>query len=232
MPTIVFANSKGGAGKTTSALAIAQVLAYSGASVALLDADPNQPIKAWAERQPSRVPHGLSVIGGVTETTILDAIDDACRTHAFVLVDLEGTANLAMSYAIGRSDLVIIPMRGSQLDADQTVRVISLIRREEQAYRRPIPHTVLFTATSPAIRSRDLASLRAELASHGVHCLDAEMTERAAFRAMMQYGGTLYDLTAAEAHNPDAAIENATAVADAVINRINQKKEPDNGRAA
>lgn len=232
MPTIVFANSKGGVGKTTSALALAQVLVRSNASVALLDADPNQPIKAWASRDPSRVPDLLTVVPDVSESSILDAIDREAQRNAFVLVDLEGTANLAVSYAIGRADVVIVPMRGSQLDADQTTRVIALIQREEQAYRRRIPHAVLFTATSPAIRSRDLAHLRQELEANGVFCLPTELTERAAFRAMMQFGGTLYDLTGAEVHNPEAAIENAEAVAAAVIDLIANKKEPNNGRAA
>lgn len=232
MPTIVFANSKGGVGKTTSALTIAQVLTQAGSTVSLLDADPNQPIKGWVARDPERLPASLDIVPDLGETSILDAIDEAAARSAFVLVDLEGSANLAMSYAIGRADLVIVPMRGSQLDADQTARVISLIRREEQAYRRVIPHAVLFTATSPAIRSRDLIHLQDAMAQNGVPVLPVELTERAAFRAMMQFGGTIYDLSRAEAHNPEAAIENAEAVTAAIIETIKKNKETNDGRAA
>lgn len=39
-----------------------------------------------------------------------DAIDAEAQNSAFVIVDLEGSANLAVSYAIGRADLVLIPM--------------------------------------------------------------------------------------------------------------------------
>ena len=232
MPTIVFANSKGGVGKTTSALTIAQVLTRADSTVSLLDADPNQPIKAWAARDPDRMPPSLAIVPDLGETSILDAIDEAAARSAFVLVDLKGSANLAMSYAIGRADLVIVPMRGSQLDADQTARVVSLIRREEKAYRRAIPHAVLFTATSPAIRSRDLTHLQVALAQNGVPVLPVELTERAAFRAMMQLGGTIYDLTQMEAHNPEAAVENAEAVTAAVIETIKKNKETEDGRAA
>ena len=49
---------------------------------------------------------------------------------------------------------------------------------------------------------------------------------------MMQFGGTIYDLSQAEAHNPAAAIENAEAVTAAVINIIKKNKETNDGRAA
>ncbi len=60
MPTIVFASSKGGVGKTTSALALAFVLAKAGAPTTLIDADPNAPLTRWAECQRRRknVPDG------------------------------------------------------------------------------------------------------------------------------------------------------------------------------
>lgn len=217
MPVIVFANSKGGVGKSTSAVILAQVLAKRGASVALIDADPNQPLAAWVERDKARVPANLKLVDRVSENTIIDAIDTAAEGHAFVIVDLEGSANLAVSYAIGRADLVLVPMQGSQLDADQSRRVIDLIHREEKAFRREIPYAVFFTRTSAAIRSRDLVHIQNDLASAHVPVLPVELTERAAFRAIMQLGGTLYDLTPAEVSRPEAAIENAEAFGRAVM---------------
>jgi chromosome partitioning protein len=47
MPVFAFANPKGGAGKSTSALILAQALTRSGASVTVIDADPNRPILDW-----------------------------------------------------------------------------------------------------------------------------------------------------------------------------------------
>ena len=48
MPVIVFASSKGGVGKSTTALTLSHALARGGASVTLIDADPNAPLEAWA----------------------------------------------------------------------------------------------------------------------------------------------------------------------------------------
>ena len=50
MPTIVFASPKGGAGKSTSAVVLATELAGRGATVAIIDADPNKPVSRWANR--------------------------------------------------------------------------------------------------------------------------------------------------------------------------------------
>lgn len=229
MPVVVFANSKGGVGKSTSAVVLAQVLAHWGATVSLIDADPNQPLSAWLDRDRDRVPTDLSLMSGVTENSIIDAIDKASEQSAFVIVDLEGSANLAVSYAIGRADLVLVPMQGSQLDADQASRVVRLIGREEKAFRRDIPFAVFFTRTNPVIRSRDLTHIQEDLDTNGIPRLPVEMTERAAFRAVMQLGGTIYDLEAGEVSNPGAAIENAEAFARAVVAFL---KQTDEGRDA
>ncbi len=212
MPVIAFANSKGGVGKSTTALVLAQVYAQAGMHVSLIDADPNQPIGRWLGKDPARAPEKLHVYPGVTEDTIVDAIDEAAGRDPFVLVDLEGSANLALSYAIGRSDVVVIPMRGSQLDADQALRVMQLVQRESRAYRRDIPYVVVYTCTSPALRGRDFRHIDRQLAEKGVPVLPVELVERAAFRAIIQLGGTIYDLTPAEVSNPQAAIRNAEAL--------------------
>jgi len=222
MPVIAFANSKGGVGKSTTALALAQVFAKGGAPVTLIDADPNQPLACWATKDPANVPECLQILPDITEETIIDAIDTAASRDPFVLVDLEGSANVAVSYSIGRADLVLIPMRGSQLDADQAARVIKLIEREAKAYRREIPFAVVFTCTSPALRSRDFKHIEQQLINSNIPILPVEMVERAAFRAMIQLGGTLYDLTQNEVNNPQAAIDNAEALAKSVVTFIKE----------
>lgn len=90
MPIITMASPKGGVGKSTAAVILATQLAESGASVTIIDADPNKPVSRWAKR-PGK-PHNLTLIDNVTEQTIIRTIDEAARKTAFVIVDLEGTA--------------------------------------------------------------------------------------------------------------------------------------------
>lgn len=215
MPTIVFASPKGGAGKSTSAVVLASELSARGAPVVLIDGDPNRPVSAWAKR--AGKPDNLTVLGDVTEETIIDAIETAARQVPFVVVDLEGTASMTVAYAISRADLVIIPSQGSQLDAAEAAKAVRLIRQQERAFGRQIPHAVLFTRTSTAIRPRTLGHIRAEFEAHGVATLRAQMHEREAFRAIFSFGGTLCTLLPTQVSNLAAAVDNARVVAAEVV---------------
>jgi len=218
MPTIVFASPKGGAGKSTSAVVLASELAQKGAGVVVIDADPNRPVSAWACR-PGR-PGSLVVLSEVTEESIIEEIEDAAARAPFVVVDLEGTASMTVAYAISRADLVIIPVQGSQLDAAEAAKAIRLIRRQEKAFARAIPHVVLFTRTSAAIRPRTLRHIRSELDRAGVRILKTQMHEREAFRAIFSFGGTLATLEASQVANLPAAITNARALAAEIVSEL------------
>ena len=215
MPTIVFASSKGGAGKSTSAVILATELAGQGASVTIIDADPNRPVSRWSGR-PGR-PTSLAVVADVTEDTILDQIDQACRQTTFVVVDLEGTASLMVGYAISRADLVVVPTQGSLLDATEAVKAIRLIRNMEKTAGRAIPAAILFTRTSAAIRPRSLQAIETEFANSGVRVLNVQIRERDAFRAIFSFGGSLGDLDPGQVSNIPAAVANARAFAREVI---------------
>jgi len=102
MPIISFANPKGGAGKTTSALLLASELASRGAQVTIIDADPEKWISQWG-KLPGK-PDNMTIIADVTEDGIVDQIEQAAETAQFVIVDLEGTASLMVANAIGMSD--------------------------------------------------------------------------------------------------------------------------------
>ena len=231
MPTIVFASPKGGAGKSTSAVVLACELARSGANVVIIDADPNRPVSKWA-RLDGR-PANLSVIAEVTETTVIDEIEAWAAQVPFVVVDLEGTASMTVAYAISRADLVIIPVQGSQLDAAEAAKAIKLIRQQEKAFARNIPHTVLFTRTSTVIRPRLLGHIRDELRAANVAIMTAQMHEREAFRAVFSFGGTIDTLLPSQVSNLAAAAVNARAFTAEVVSILRatavNKRE---GRAA
>jgi chromosome partitioning protein len=188
--------------------------------VTIIDADPNQPVSRWS-RKPGK-PERLTVVSSVTEETLIDAIDDAARKTAFVVVDLEGTASLMVAQAMSRADLVIIPTKGSELDAIEAIKVIKFIGRQEKAYNKAIPFAVLFTQTNPAVRPRTLKSLEVDLLNQGIPLFGTALNERDAFRAIFSFGGSLSSLDRAAVSNVDAALNNArkfTAEAVAMLTR-------------
>jgi chromosome partitioning protein len=218
MPVISFANPKGGAGKTTSALLLAGELAGKGARVAIIDADPERWISQWG-RLPGK-PASIDIIADVSEDTIVDHIESAAKTAQFVIVDLEGTASLMVANAIGMSDLVIIPAQGASMDAKGAAKTIKLIRNQERLTRRTIPHSILLTRTSAAIASRALRNVRDQLDKAGIDVFSTSVVERAAFRDIFDFGGVLADLSDAQVSNIDKARENARAFAGEVIAKL------------
>lgn len=228
MPVISFANPKGGAGKTTSALLLAGELAGKGAHVIIIDADPERWISQWG-RLPGK-PATIDILEDVSEDTIVDHIESAAKKAQFVIVDLEGTASLMVANAIGMSDLVLIPTQGASMDAKGAAKTIKLIRNQERMARRSIPHSILLTRTSAAIASRALRSVRDQLDKAGIDVLSTSIVERAAFRDIFDFGGLLSDLSATQVSNIDKARENARAFAGEVIAKL--KRAPVAARVA
>lgn len=218
MPTISFANPKGGAGKTTSALLLASGLAAKGAQVAIIDADPERWISQWGTL-PGK-PANIAIISDVTEETIVDYIESAAESAQFVIVDLEGTASLMVANAIGMSDLVVIPAQGASMDAKGAAKTIKLIRNQERMARRTIPHGVLLTRTSAAVTSRALRNVREQLDKAGIDVFRTAIVERAAYKDIFDYGGLLSDLDPSQVSNLEKAQENARAFAGEVLAKL------------
>lgn len=220
MPVISFANPKGGAGKTTCALILAGELAMRGATVALVDADPEQWISQWASAAKSH--KNIKIHNQVTEDTIVDVIEAASGEASFVIVDLEGTASLMVANAVGMSDLVIIPAQGTSMDGKGAAKTIKLVRNQERMARRQIPHSVLITRTSAAVVTRSTKNLRNQLSSAGIDVFLTSIVERAAFRDMFDYASLLSDLDPERVANIDKARQNASEFAGEVIMKLKQ----------
>ncbi len=218
MPVISFANPKGGAGKTTTALLLATELAARGADVTVIDADPERWISQWAAL-PGK-PGNITIISDVTEDSIVDLIEDASEVSQFVIVDLEGTASLMVANAIGMSDLVVIPTQGSSMDARGGAKTIRLIRNQERMARRAIPHCVVLTRTSAAVVSRSLRNVKEQLSDAGIDVFETAIVERAAFRDLFDYGGSLQDLNPDLVSNVEKARINAQNFAGEVLAKL------------
>ncbi|AQX31520.1 ParA family protein [Bartonella schoenbuchensis] len=220
MPTIVFCSTKGGVGKSTSALILSQVLAHHGSKVKIIDTDPNQPIAdEWWQNAGPHYPDNIDVQGGVNENTIIDVIDEAVDTNSFVIVDLEGSANITASYAISRSDMVIIPMAGTKLDSREAAKVIAFIAREGRARRSDIPYRIMFSKCS-VIQTREEKEIRKELIEAKLPVLDHGMMNKAAFSSIFGFGCTLYQLNKEDVSNAESAIKNAEQVATDIVKAL------------
>lgn len=217
---ITFASPKGGVGKTTAAIIlateIAQELAKKGEGVTVIDADPEQHIVNWHKKGAG--PENLYVIPEPSEKTIIDDIQRSQEKTPFTIIDLEGTANVLVSYAMAHSDLVIVPVQPSSLDAAGAAKALLLVKQQEKAFRRRIPHAILLNSTKPAIRTRALTTIEHELQQAGVTVFQTNLMEREAFRQIFAQGKVLKSLK--NQHNLEVAVANARAYANEVITML------------
>ncbi len=218
MPVITFANTKGGAGKTTAVLILAGELARQGYRITILDADPQHWISRWHELS-GDVPN-ISVISYVTMASIQQHIDENReRTDCFI-IDLPGARNPLLATALGLSDHVLIPIQGCAMDARGGAQVLELLQYLSEKAKIDIPHSVVLTRVNSLVTTRALLSVKMLLAEKQVHVLGTPIVERSAFRDIFDCGGTLYSMDAQRVSNLDKAQENARQFANEMMRYV------------
>lgn len=124
---IVFANEKGGTGKSTTAVHIAVALSYLGARVTALDLDPRQRTThryienrlATLERRHITLPTpGCEVFRGETADELLSTIDRLERVCDFLVIDNPGRDDPIARTAAENADTLVTPMNDSFVDFD------------------------------------------------------------------------------------------------------------------
>ncbi|SER55156.1 ParA family protein [Rhizobium sp. NFR03] len=214
MPVITFANTKGGAGKTTAALILATELARAGNRVTVLDADPQRWISTWHDIS-GRVPN-IDVISEITMASIQGHIIENRRSTDYFVIDLAGARNSLLATAIGLSDHVLIPIQGCSMDAKGGAQVLELLAQLQKQAGVRIDHSVVLTRVSSLVTTRALQVVKGLLASRNVRVLETPIIERAAFRDVFDCGGTLQTMDPARVSNLDKARENARVFAEEV----------------
>lgn len=223
MPVISIMTTKGGAGKTTATLLLGTGLAEQGADVCLIDADPNQPLVRWADE--ANLPPNLSVVGSVTEENIIETIEEQSAKVSFVIVDLEGSANLSSGYAISSSDLILIPLQASKLDANEAAKTLKFILRQSKTTNKNIPARVLWSRAPAAYQTRSGRDMGTQFEEAGISFLNTRVVEREAFKGVVNFGATLADLTEDQVPGLDKARVNAAAFVKEIIEVLREARK-------
>jgi chromosome partitioning protein len=124
---IVFANEKGGTGKSTTAVHIAVALAYQGARVAALDLDPRQRTthRYIENRMATLEKRGLTlptphceVFRGETTGDLIGIIRRLEANYDFLVIDNPGRDDPFARLAVEHADTLVTPMNDSFVDFD------------------------------------------------------------------------------------------------------------------
>ncbi len=124
---IVFANEKGGTGKSTTAVHVAIALAYQGAKVAVIDLDPRQRtlyryMENRAEtmrRREIELPTARFAVFEGDSVTALDALSaELGEGMDFLLFDTPGRDDPFARHVATEADLLVTPLNDSFVDFD------------------------------------------------------------------------------------------------------------------
>jgi chromosome partitioning protein len=209
---IAAANAKGGCCKTTTILILAGEYAAQGYRVHIIDADPRKRALKWGEA--GNKPANITV----TEATASDMrseIEKASKEADVVLIDVEGTANAALTLAVAYASAVIIPAQMSPPDVEDGLTTIRLVQDMAHAARRVIPYGLLWSNVPSAIRSREMMNLESQVSEAGVPVI-SRVFHRSAFAAIFSFATTLDELPPGEVSGIDKAKADVIRLTDAL----------------
>lgn len=187
MKVIAVLNQKGGAGKTTIATHLARALQLSGATVLLVDSDPQGSARDWAAvREDQPVP-----VVGIDRPTIERDLKRLGAAAEFVVIDgAPQAADLAVS-AIKAADFVLIPVQPSPYDIWATADLVDLVKQRIEMTDGKLQAAFVI---SRAIKQTKLSGeVEDALAGYGLPVLAARVTQRVIYPGSAAGGSTALD---------------------------------------
>ncbi len=229
MITFAFANPKGGTGKTTSALLLAEQIARANVRVTVIDCDPNQNILEWANR---RTEYGretpFEVLPRPSEDDLIDMVDSLVGKTDYLIIDLEGTASQAVTFALSRTDFVLIPLEPNSVEGPHAARAVALVERTGNLMHRDIPYALLLNRCNAAFETAEERALRDEVANCSVNLLPVSLVRRTAYTRIFGEASLLSELVQTttdrrERERVEKAMENVQAYTESVVNTLKQR---------
>ncbi|GEP12535.1 ParA family protein [Methylobacterium gnaphalii] len=141
---IGLAQTKGGVGKTTTALNLAAELVRRGRTVAILDADPAGHAASIAEDgrlSYSVTPHLLETADEADVSAWVRAVRG--RPEDFVLIDAPGAMGAAFGATIAVAHIVLVPSGATVLDVRGAAETVAAIRKNRRAAKRDRPDILI-----------------------------------------------------------------------------------------
>ena len=241
MTVIMFANPKGGTGKTTCAMLLAEHMVLSRQSVAVLDLDPNGAILNWARARKKagrELPFEVHERPQVDEDTV-KLLRRLRETFDYVIVDLEGSRDEITLRVLSCADLCLIPSSGSSLEVQPVEDMVGTIRRFNEKISRKRSYRVVLARTHPPFRINDEKEFCSLLEADGIPVLQARIHRLASYTSIFRYNLFLSEMPDWIRGQPwknskkktmieqvERGIKNARTYGRAVVRHCNEEFKP------
>jgi chromosome partitioning protein len=185
MKVIVFANQKGGAGKTTLTGHLAVQAEQDGLGpVALMDSDPQGSLAEWWNERAAETPLFVSADLGLLSEQLQELRKAGVK---LVVIDTPPAVTETIRKVIAVADLVIIPSRPSPHDLRAVRSTIELVEQAEKP--------MVFVVNGAAQRAKITADAAIALSQHG-KVAPVTVYQRTDFAQSMIDGRTAQELDA------------------------------------
>lgn len=192
---VLFANDKGGVGKTTLAVNMAVMRMLMGRDVVLADCDPQRTATNWCS---------LRAAAGDVQTfqrvqlTGSDVAQELVKLSARcddLIVDTHGADSVEMRQAMTVADKVIMPLQMSQFDLWGVGRVKEVVKTIEAAWPegQRVDLRAIINCAHPQSK-RDKVAMREALEAGGVAVLETVMHWRLIYQRLAGMGRAVVEM--------------------------------------
>ena len=209
MPTIALVNSKGGVGKSTTAVHFSRWLEKRRKQVNLVDADAQESSSRWLRNRESNIKY----LAFTNPDQILDDIPELAENTDFLVVDAPAGMAETTRAILLRADLAVCPCQPTTLDTDSTEQTLQLIK-QAQSVRDGQPYALLLLSKAQKNTKAKKDALD-WIKQSGFHWLTSSIHQRQIFTRLYDKGLTIWDF-----ENSVSPANQASAEYEIIFNSI------------
>jgi chromosome partitioning protein len=201
MKIIAVLNQKGGSGKTTTSINLAEAIKQTGKSTLIADSDPQGSVRDWNNATNGEC---LPVVG-LDRPSLAKDIENIKNGYDYIIIDGAPQLSNNMSAAINVADTVIIPVQPSPLDVWACSELVSAIRTKQELGSK----IKAFFLISRAIQNTTIAKdVKKAIVDYGIPVLNNYTTQRVVYPETINQGKTIFHSKNKEAIHEMISIKN------------------------